>query len=246
MNRIESLLQQTHVPASMAAAQVESALYRREHRRRLALFMPLHYEANYAYPLLVWLHGPGDDENQLKRIMPLVSMRNYVGVAPRGTVTGGADGVSPSGVSWCQSQQHILLAEQRVFEAIDTARRKTNIAQERVFLAGFGTGGTMAYRVAMNHPDRFAGVLSLDGPFPSGGAPLRNLPAARQVPVFVACGRSSRTYAPERVCDDLRLFHIAGLSLALRVYPCGHEITSEMLGDVDRWIMEMIASPAPK
>src|SRR4051794_19841644 len=51
-----------------------------------AVFAPLHYESNYAYPLLVWLHGPGDDESQLKRIMPLISMRNYVGVGPRGTV----------------------------------------------------------------------------------------------------------------------------------------------------------------
>ena len=246
MNRIESLLQQTQVPSSMAAAQVESALYRRERRQRLALFIPLHYEKRYAYPLLVWLHGPGDDENQLKRIMPLISMRNYVGVAPRGTVTGNPATEGSAGVSWCQSSQHILLAEQRVFEAIETAQRKANISPEGIFLAGFGTGGTMAYRVAMNHPQRFAGVLSLDGPFPSGDAPLRNLPAARQVPVFAACGRNSRAYASERVCDDLRLFHTAGISLALRVYPCGHEIASEMLVDVDRWIMELITSVAPE
>ena len=44
------------------------------------LFTPLHYERNYAYPLIVWLHGPGDDERQVTRVMPLVSMRNYVGV----------------------------------------------------------------------------------------------------------------------------------------------------------------------
>ena len=51
-----------------------------------ALFAPLHYESNYAYPLIVWLHGANDDERQLKRIMPFVSLRNYVAVSPRGTV----------------------------------------------------------------------------------------------------------------------------------------------------------------
>ena len=50
------------------------------------IFAPLHYEPGYSYPLLVWLHGPGCDERQLLRIMPLVSMRNYVAVAPRGVV----------------------------------------------------------------------------------------------------------------------------------------------------------------
>lgn len=51
--------------------------------RAFSLFSPLHYEPNYGYPLLVWLHGPRDDERQLTRIMPLVSLRNYVAVAPR-------------------------------------------------------------------------------------------------------------------------------------------------------------------
>ena len=45
-----------------------------------SVFVPLHYEANYSYPLLVWLHGPGDDERQLKKIMPLISMRRYPGL----------------------------------------------------------------------------------------------------------------------------------------------------------------------
>ncbi len=49
-----------------------------------ATFAPMHYAPGYAYPLIVWLHGPGGDERQLLRIMPLVSMRNHVGVAPRG------------------------------------------------------------------------------------------------------------------------------------------------------------------
>ena len=48
-------------------------------------FAPLHYEPNYSYPLIVWLHGPHNNELELKQIMPLVSMRNYVAAAPRGT-----------------------------------------------------------------------------------------------------------------------------------------------------------------
>src|SRR3954470_13867118 len=49
-----------------------------------ATFAPIHYEKRYAYPLLVWLHGDAGSERELRQIMPLVSMRNYVAVAPRG------------------------------------------------------------------------------------------------------------------------------------------------------------------
>ena len=37
-------------------------------------FAPIHYEERYAYPLLVWLHGDAGNEQELKQIMPLVSM----------------------------------------------------------------------------------------------------------------------------------------------------------------------------
>src|SRR5688500_15821791 len=66
------------------------------------LFAPLHYEPNYAYPLVVWLHGPGDDERQLQRVMPLVSMRNYVAAAPRGVCRPQA---GMAGFAWQQTER---------------------------------------------------------------------------------------------------------------------------------------------
>src|SRR5690606_31869584 len=123
------------------APQIETALFSpADDRCPLSLFNPLHYEPHYAYPLLVWLHGPGSDENHLKRIMPLVSLRNYVGVGVRGTVHPRAK----RGYSWSQARAHVALAEQRVFDAVATARRWANIAERRIFLAGFDAGGTMA------------------------------------------------------------------------------------------------------
>jgi phospholipase/carboxylesterase len=206
-----------------------------------ALFAPLHYEPNYAYPLLVWLHGPDDDESQLKRIMPLVSMRNYVAVAPRGTPCDercagkGGYGWSPSGADWS-------IAEQRTFDAIEMALARFHVSARRVFLAGYDCGGTMAFRLAMDHPERFAGVLSLCGRFPSTQMPLRRLGDARRVPIFLACGRDSHSYPTLEVCDNLRLFHSAGMNVSLRQYPCAHEIVPAMLGDMDRWMMEQISS----
>jgi phospholipase/carboxylesterase len=209
------------------------------------LFAPLHYESGYAYPLIVWLHGRGNDERQLPRIMPLISMRNYVAVAPRGLRVSlepsGPGTAGREGFGWEQTEEQIRQGEQRVFEAVEMASQKLHVASRRVFLAGFGCGGTMAFRVAMNHPERFAGIISVCGAFPSGGKPFCNLTAARRLGVFLATGRGSAEYPAEAVCDNLRLFHSAGLSLTLRQYPCGHELTPQMLADIDRWIMEQIA-----
>ena len=200
----------------------------------------MHYEPGYAYPLIVWLHGPGSDERQLLRIMPLVSMRNYVAVAPRGE-SFDRDGDDPrSGYGWSQSGSAIPQAEGRVFDAIQTATRKYHISPSKIFLAGFDAGGTMALRIAMNHPQRFAGVVSFGGSFPRGGSPLGHLAEARQVSILLAVGRESLGYPPKRICDDLRLFHTAGLSATLRHYPGGHEISPRMLADLNRWLIEQI------
>jgi phospholipase/carboxylesterase len=207
------------------------------------LFAPLHYEPGYAYPLIVWLHG-GGDERQLLRIMPLVSMRNYVAVAPRGIRVTAADGSECERFDWLQTDDHIQQAEQRVFDSIELAAQKHHVSPRRIFLAGFDGGGTMALRLAMSHPDRFAGVISLCGAMPTGRTLFGNLVAARRLGMFLATGRGSQEYPAAQVCEDLRLLHTAGLSLTLRQYPCGHELQPQMLTDVDRWIIEQIASPS--
>jgi phospholipase/carboxylesterase len=208
-----------------------------------AIFMPMHYERNYSYPLIIWLHGPGDDENQLKRIMPLVSMRNFVAVGPRGPALTSSLESRPLRYGWTAGNGHLLCCEQRVFQALELARNKANIALDRVFLAGFDSGGTVAMQVALNNPTRFAGVLSLGGPFPRGRSALKRLAEARNLPVFLTSGRESEGYHEDHVCDDLRLLHSAGMAVALRLYPCGQELTTTMLEDMNRWIMEIVTAP---
>lgn len=200
------------------------------------LLAPLHYEPNYAYPLLVWLHGDGGDERQLARVMPHISMRNYVSAGVRGPALSRRS----RGFGWDQSDELILAAEQRVLEAVDAASSKFHVHPQRIFLAGYDEGGTMAFRLALRHPRRFAGALSAGGAFPSGQMPLANLKSLREFPLFLAFCRDSQSYTTDDVCRELPLFHSAGLKVAIRQYPCGDELTTQMLHDMDVWIMEHV------
>ncbi|MGE0757978.1 MAG: alpha/beta hydrolase [Pirellulaceae bacterium] len=243
MNRLP-LLGKDATSSLSSSVQVEMARLSGGTRRGVphALFAPMHYEPNYAYPLLVWLHGPGDNEQQLQRIMPLVSMRNYVGVGPRGNLplSNLPFGGRRNGYAWDHSTADLAVAEQHVFDAIDAATVRFHIAPHRIFLGGYQCGGTAALRIALRYPDRFAGVLTLGGGFPENQAPLARLNAARTVPLFIAQGRDSDAYPIEQLCENLRLLHSAGLSLTIRHYPCGDELTSQMLHDMDVWMMEIV------
>src|SRR5713226_9848406 len=49
-------------------------------------FAPTCYEPRYPYPLIVFLHGYGGNEEQILRLAPRVSRRNYVSIGLRGPV----------------------------------------------------------------------------------------------------------------------------------------------------------------
>jgi phospholipase/carboxylesterase len=205
-----------------------------------AIFAPLHYEPNYAYPLVVWLHGSGEDERQLNAVMPHVSLRNYVAIAPRGTRANVESDEHRLGYSWFQQPDDILLAEHRVGDCVGLARRRFNIHPERIFLVGYDHGGTMALRVGLAKPEVFAGIVSIAGKFPVGHSPLVQIKKARSMPLLLTHGRQSETYSEDDVCRDLKLVHSAGMPVTLRQYPGADEITTKILRDVDAWLMEQV------
>jgi len=227
------------VESSESTSRVDRAILQVSHRGNLdyTLFAPYHYTPDYAYPLVVWLHGPDDDERQLCRVMPHISLQNYVAVGPRGCCPSDP---GHAGYQWHQTEDEVRAAEQRVLESIDIACDKYNVAEDRVFLAGYQCGGTMALRIGLRHPRLYAGVICIGGAFPKGPAPIPHLRSARTLPMLIAQGQESEAQPAEKICDELRLFHAASLRVTLRLYPCGDELTTKMLNDAHTWIMERI------
>src|ERR1700745_55829 len=46
--------------------------------------LPPGYEPNYPYPLVVFLHGHGGSDEQILRLAPRLSRRNYICIGLRG------------------------------------------------------------------------------------------------------------------------------------------------------------------
>ena len=203
-----------------------------------SLFVPLHYEKKYAYPLVVWLHSAGDNERQLKRVMPGISLRNYAAIAPRGTTV---DPETDAGAyCWQQTDTDIIEAQWRLSSSIELVQSRYNINPNRVFIGGFGDGGTMALRLALRLPHLCAGAFSIGGPLPTTHAPLVNIEHARGLPMLLMHGNESRDYPSSQLCEDLRVLHAAGMGVGVRQYPAGDELTTQMLSDLDAWMMERV------
>ncbi len=200
-------------------------------------FLPASYEPNYRYPLIVWLHGNGHNENEVTQVMPHISIQNYLAVGVRGSRS-----IDPAGhrFDWATSPAAVARCEDGIFQAIDEASERYSVHPDRVFLAGYGAGGTMARRIALRHADAFAGCVSLGGRFPRGGGLLSNLAVARTLDHFWALGIDNPQVSADDFASDLELISTARLRMDIRRYTVDDEMVREVLRDVDAWVMRLV------
>src|SRR5262249_44554665 len=132
-------------------------------------------------------HGHGGCEAQALQLAPRVSRRNYLCIGLRGPEVVRSWTGRP-GFGWGQDGDTASAVEEYVLRAVEQTRRTYHVHSERVYLAGLCEGTAVAYRLSLLFPERFAGVLSLNGCLPRRGGPLLRLPEVRPLRVFIGHG----------------------------------------------------------
>jgi predicted esterase len=201
--------------------------------------IPPGYDAKRRYPLLVYLHGSGeDDRNQLARAwLP----DDFILLAPR------ARGTS----NW-YTRDH---AQEDIREAIEDVMANYAIDGTRVVLAGFSMGGYGVYRTYMEDPLRYAalavfsGLPRVPGSSPDAGHPdfLNTVDPAifMRVPVFIFHGGQDRNCPVEETRALVRRLTEAGVRAD---FHCeeekGHEAPGQATLDAFRaWLQKVTGKP---
>jgi phospholipase/carboxylesterase len=203
-------------------------------------FLPAGYEPNYPYPLLVFLHNHGGSEEQILRLAPRLSRRNYICIALRGPHPLAPRPDGRLGYSWGLDGGDVMV-EEYVFRAVEQTRRHYHVHSERIYLAGFCEGASLAYRLGLLYPNRFGGVISLNGCIPRHGGPLLRLPEVRQLRVLIGHGIANAIVPISLARNDFRLLYTAGLAVRMHTYAANHRIHRDMLRDIDRWVMQHVS-----
>lgn len=235
-----------------------------------AQFIPPRYEPNYAYPLLVLLHGRGGDEQQLVNSMGNLGWRNYVALGLRGpeavvkrercvgfgwgSAFARADRRIPStgpkpddteafrNLLAGNATDPVDLLEESVFAGILTTMRALHVHSERIFLVGCGEGAAVAYRIGLSYPERFAGIVAINGWLPAGFRPLGRLKDCRGLKILAVHGEWNGRAPVQTARRDVASLRAGGLHVAFQSYPCAHRITSPMMSDIDTWLINQCTS----
>lgn len=185
-------------------------------------YVPDHYEPNYAYPLIAWLHSEAPGGRSWKRLMRQISERNYVGAS----------------IVLDNPEQD----EQQVFEAVARLRRRFHVHTERVYLLGFEGSGTRALRLGLSRPEWFGGVAAISAAFPKISRPLARYEALRGKRILLGLDERDGAALAADIERTRRLLWSAGMQVTCGT-SSGGDRHSGLFRGIDRWIMHAIEQP---
>ncbi|MBS2018950.1 MAG: hypothetical protein JST00_39150 [Deltaproteobacteria bacterium] len=189
-------------------------------------YVPASYDPNAPMRLVIGLHGCGDNaQNFATWAVNPASTRatqTHLGIS-LGSETG-------SGGCWSSADDPKVLA------AVDDFAKCFWVHQAKVTIAGYSSGGNVAYRVGLKNAARFAGILIENSTASGAGNPVPTLlaGAARKIPVAHRAHTGDTVYPIATVRNDWASLKAAGFPVTTSEVAGGHDGTSADWAD---WLL---------
>jgi len=198
---------------------------------------------------IIWLHGLGADGHDFAPIVPELVRADWPGIRfvfPHAPVRP----VSINGGVPMRAWYDIVSLEidkradetgiresMAELDALIGRERDRGIPLSRIILAGFSQGGAVVLAHALRQSVAVAGVVGLSTYLPLGQSNAEQCTAAaRQIPVFMAHGKSDPVVPlglGEYSRDQLTAL---GLTVQFKTYPMQHNVCAEEIRDLGDWL----------
>ena len=196
---------------------------------------------------VIWLHGLGADGHDFASIvqelnLPVATRFVFPHAPVRAvTINQGArmrawyDILSLERVDL--EDEEGIYASAAAIDALIDAEVGRGIPTDKVVIAGFSQGGSIALHVALRYPSRLAGVLALSTYLPLAttlGA--EKSPANASIPLFMAHGVHDPV-VPEALGRSSRdCLRGLGYEVEWHSYPMEHSVCAQEVADISRWL----------
>ncbi len=145
-----------------AAAEAEQAA-QLVAQRPYQTYVPASYDAATEMPLVLGLHGFMSNSTDLQNYLqfePLADQYGFLYALPDGTKNADGDEFWNATDACCGGDSTV--DDSTYLRAvIDDMKAKYNVDPKRVYIVGFSNGGFMAYRMACDHADAIAAIISI-------------------------------------------------------------------------------------
>ena len=201
------------------------------------------------HPAIFAFHGWGASALDLQGLAPYIADGRCMVICPQGPIE---VPIGPTrGFGWYPirmgSAPDPAALEQAAANAeqfIESALSRYPISRRKMILLGFSQGGSMAYRLAMTNPARYAALVGLSTWFaPELKDLVKDREALQQLPTLIEHGRADDMIEIARARSSVELLRELRLPLTYREYDCGHEITADGLEDLNEFLQQKVLQP---
>lgn len=134
--------------------------------RPFDVVVPTSYDGTVAVPLVILLHGytsTGEAQDAYFGLQPLAEARGFLYVHPDGTTDSRGDQFWNATDACCNLMSSAVDDSAYLEHLIEQVEATYLVDTKRIFLIGHSNGGFMSYRMACDHADTVAAIVSLAG-----------------------------------------------------------------------------------
>ena len=210
---------------------------------------PKDYKMENSFPLLIGLHGGGGSYESFKNIWKRFENPQFILATPQapykwlmGDKIGYDWSAWPSG-DLLFMQKALKLTSKHVEILILSLKEKYNLSE--VYLMGFSQGSIIAQIAGIENQNILNGIIILSGPeINHPGKPEilwpsdKNIQSATHLRVFIGHGKSDELVDFDLALKSKEQYAELGYNVSLFESEGGHEITSDILKEVEKWIID--------
>lgn len=134
--------------------------------RPYTVFTPSTYDGSTPMPLIILLHGfgaTGAIQEAYFRLEPLAESKGFLYVHPDGTLNAINKQFWNATDACCGFGRGEVDDSAYLLSLIEQVQAKYNVDATRIYFVGHSNGGFMSYRMACDHADKVAAIVSLAG-----------------------------------------------------------------------------------
>jgi predicted esterase len=200
------------------------------------LALPPGWDAQKAYPLVVNLHGAGNDHPLSFVLAPLTRQDDPDEEADLPPRTEECIEIWPWGRG---NLSYMGVGETDVWEAIEDAKKTVQVDEDRQYLTGFSMGGAGTWHLALRTPDRWAAVCVYSGgtwAAPTGRGLGRNVVT---LPVRIAHGEQDGAISVREAYAMQAELRRYGKEPDMRIVPdLGHTYPAWLVRENLNWMLQ--------
>ena len=187
-------------------------------------YVPASYSPNEPMRVIVGMHGCGDDAMNFAKWgmnpFPTRATQQHIGIS--------VSGETGSNECWSMGND-----DDKVLAAVEDLAKCFWVNRSKIVVAGFSSGGQLAYRVGMMRASTFAGILIENSGLYAAGSTSAALiaGASRKIPVAHRAHTSDTVFPLAKVKADWQAMTEAGFPLTTSEVAGGHDGTTDDWAD---------------